>query len=157
MQAEYDPLAALRDIHLPKAVSFWPPAPGWIIITTLIVLLCSGLIWIGYRYLRRQRIKKLALQRLQALQAQYQQSHQGKEIVTELSILLRRVALAYFPRKEIAGLTGKPWLSFLQSHGQDCDFEQVGALLLSAPYQAQIKADLTPLMAVCLRWIKQRR
>ena len=24
-----DPLAALRDIHLPLAVEAWPPAPGW--------------------------------------------------------------------------------------------------------------------------------
>ncbi|MDP7406676.1 MAG: DUF4381 domain-containing protein, partial [SAR324 cluster bacterium] len=27
-----DPLAALRDVHLPPAVSWWPPAPGWWII-----------------------------------------------------------------------------------------------------------------------------
>ena len=31
-------LAQLADIHLPAEVSFWPPAPGWWILTALLFI-----------------------------------------------------------------------------------------------------------------------
>jgi hypothetical protein len=39
-----DPLAALRDIHLPEAVSFWPLAPGWWIALGIMVGLAVAIL-----------------------------------------------------------------------------------------------------------------
>lgn len=63
MQA--DPLAQLRDIQLPEAISWWPLAPGWWI---LIMFAASFLGWTVFRLLkhhrsnlyRRQAIKKIS-------------------------------------------------------------------------------------------------
>ena len=40
-----DPLSELRDLHLPAAVSPWPPAPGWWILLAFSVML---MVAIGY-------------------------------------------------------------------------------------------------------------
>jgi len=48
-----DPLAELRDLAQVEAIPFWPPAPGWWILASLIILaVVFGLrIW-RKRYLR---------------------------------------------------------------------------------------------------------
>ena len=47
----------LRDIHLPEASLWWPPAPGWWISLALILLLAwllpSLLRWLRHKPLRR--------------------------------------------------------------------------------------------------------
>ena len=34
-----DPLAQLRDIHLPEPVSWWPPALGWWLVAMTVMTL----------------------------------------------------------------------------------------------------------------------
>ena len=41
-----DPLSQLKDIHLPAAGGFWPPAPGWWLLTLLALLLIVALVWL---------------------------------------------------------------------------------------------------------------
>ena len=63
---QIDPLAQLRDIHLPPPISWWPLAPGWWI---LIFAGTFASIWLTktlvqtYRsnLYRRQALKKLGL------------------------------------------------------------------------------------------------
>ena len=53
MSNQGDPLAELRDIHLPEAVSLWPLAPGWWLLLALIaaVLGLSIAVWLRrYRF-----------------------------------------------------------------------------------------------------------
>ncbi len=151
-------LQSLRDIHLPSPISIWPLAPGWIV---LIILLLIAIIWISlraYRYYRRQQIKRLAMQRIQQLQMAHQKHTQPpQQIIAELSILLRRVALAYFKRADIAGLYGEKWLTFLDDTGESKSFRHpAGELLITAPYQKQVTAKLEPLLLMCQQWVKSR-
>lgn len=157
MPSDLDSLAQLRDIHLPEPISAWLLAPGWYLLALLLLLTLGGLAVWYYRYCIRTRVKKLALRRVHVLQQQYQETKQVKALIAELSTLLRRVALAYFPREDIAGLYGEQWLLFLQESGQNCAFTGAGAALITAPYQAQAIDDMQPLFELCLRWIKQRK
>jgi hypothetical protein len=49
----------------------------------------------------------------------------------ELPGLLKRVALAAFPRSEVAGLTGASWITWLNQNGGGTKFSRNSAWLLS--------------------------
>jgi hypothetical protein len=78
-------------------------------------------------------------------------------LATELALLVRRTALAAFPRERIAALAGPAWLAFLdRSYGGGGFSCGPGRVLDAAPYQptppnAQDSSALTDLVR---RWIK---
>ena len=56
-----DPLAALRPLHAPPAISWWPPAPGWwLLLAALAILGTAVLIYRRIRSLRLLRRTVLA-------------------------------------------------------------------------------------------------
>lgn len=126
----------LRDLHLPEAVGWWPPAPGW---WALAALLAAGLVLLLRRYLKARAYaaaRRQALANLGALTAEFDRHGDAVRLCAELSALLRRTMLAYAPRSEVAGLTGEAWLEWL-----DRDFDaprfrsETGRKLLELPYR----------------------
>jgi Domain of unknown function (DUF4381) len=154
-----DPLQLpLKDIHLPQALSWWPPAPGWWILLALIFCVAASAYWL---YQRRQRIKRSAVNmarvELDSLQSQYASHQDARQFIADLSILLRRLSISAFPRTETASLTGEAWLQFLDSPLQNTPFTSgAGRILIEAPYRPDVKeAELQPLIEVCHLWIEQ--
>ncbi|MCF6218340.1 MAG: DUF4381 domain-containing protein [Gammaproteobacteria bacterium] len=128
-----DPLAQLRDIHLPEAISGWPPAPGWwLLLATLLLLIL--LAWLSYRHYQRGAIKRASLRELEQLAHRY--PDQPQQLLQQLSQLLRRAALATQPQDGVAGLSGHAWLAFLDDFSDGKPFTQgIGQVLSQAPYQ----------------------
>ena len=87
---------------------------------------------------------------------QYYETHRDDQwLIQRLSVMVRRYALASFPRTEVAGLAGMAWLQFLDRSGRTNQFtDGIGHLLSSGPYQQQAvsAAELVPLVE---QWIKQ--
>jgi hypothetical protein len=106
-----DPLAGLRDIHLPEPISFWPVAPGWWIALGLVIVLAIAVLL--YRSARRRSLKRAALAELTGIEESYQRSSDVSQLALEISALLRRVALRRFLRREVASLHGEDWAQFL--------------------------------------------
>lgn len=151
-------LAQLQDIHLPEAVGKWPLAPGWyvLIVLCLLVILGGG-IYLRSRYLSAGA-KRQALHLLALYQLQYQQGASLQHISAQLGELLRRVALVYFPRVEVAGLQGEKWLTFLNHSAKGIDFYSVRRELLELPYHPQPQVNTLDLLFHLVKtWIKQRR
>lgn len=69
-------LEQLRDIHLPQAVHWWPPAPGWWLVAAMVLALT---IWLS-RYLqaryRRQYFRGETQDLLKKIWQDYQQNYQ---------------------------------------------------------------------------------
>ena len=59
-----DPLAQLRDIHLPEPVSWWPPAPGWWIVLLLSLAAVVLVIYYLRKYWLQRRYRRVALREL---------------------------------------------------------------------------------------------
>ena len=135
-----DPLAELRGYHPPDPVSWWPPAPGWWLLALLIVgLLTWVMVWaLGARRRRRlaRAAPRAALDELAALRAAHARDGDATAFARGLSRLLRRFALARYPRRAVAGLSGEDWLAFLDAHGGGGRFQAgPGRELLTAPYR----------------------
>ncbi|MCI0667112.1 MAG: DUF4381 domain-containing protein, partial [Methylococcaceae bacterium] len=56
---------------------------------------------------------------------------------------------------EIARLTGKDWLQFLEKTLDEPAFsEGPGKALIDAPYRQDARVDCDPLFSLCERWIE---
>lgn len=152
-----DALAKLRDIRMPSPIGWWPPAPGWFVLGFVVVLLvCLAAVWGGWRY-RHGKAKRQALNLLEQYVAEHQQHANSSLFSARVSELLKRVALAYFPRDLVAGLQGEAWLLFLNKTAKGVDFTQVRVELLELPYQASATSDISLLFEMSRKWIRQRR
>lgn len=148
----------LRDIHLPHPVSWWPPAPGWWALLFLCLLVVFS-VWF-FRLIKHKRsVRVAAFKELQIISNTFSQKRDAHKLVKSLSILLRRICLSYFPRTEVAGLTGEKWLAFLDNcldwgNVPDRFSQGAGRILITAPYQPQAVLHGEALLNLCQHWIK---
>jgi hypothetical protein len=161
--AAADPLAGLRDWHLPGAISWWPPAPGWWLVAGLVLV---TLLFMLVRWRRRRRqaaAARAALNELRTLRVQLGPALDGPAFAAAVSVLLRRLALARFPRERVAGLSGASWLAFLDATGGGEGFTRGAGLVLGElPYRDPdakpvSTQDLTALADLAERWIRANR
>ena len=157
MNPQVDPLAALRDIHLPVEPGWWPPAPGWWILG-LIAVAISVLIFRSISRRRRLRLpSRELLSRLQQLSAG-NESLNNYDALVEISGLTRRYVVTRYGRKQTAGLTGERWLQFLDRISGTNDFTQgVGKCLADGPYQGRADFELETLITSVERLAKRSR
>jgi cbb3-type cytochrome oxidase subunit 3 len=144
----------LRDIHLPEAISWWPPALGWWFLAVLIPLTIALIFWL-YKRITRKTAIKAAKKLLQQIRQDTQRDNSQK--VQDLSALLRRVAISTTARNECAGLTGQQWLEFLDRSVKKSPFTQgIGQLLANAPYQQSppTEQEISQLTNLCEDWLK---
>ncbi len=146
-------LENLRDIHSPPPIPFWPPAPGWWILATL-VLLCLITGWFFYQWQKKRALRKAALIELNQLEQSLSEHQDFSLFSAEISTLLRRIALTKFKQSEVAGLTGNAWLEFLDRTGQTDRFSQgAGKIIVTAPYQSTPDINSKKLIVIVKNWI----
>lgn len=92
-------LEQLRDIHLPQAVHWWPPAPGWWIVAALVLALTIWLVRYLQRRYRRQYFRSESQDLLKEIWHNYQQEHKqqaedsasaDRDFIEDTLTLLRR-------------------------------------------------------------------
>lgn len=148
-------LAQLKDIHLPDAIGWWPLAPGWYAIILLLFLGSFVIIFFLKRYYVRGLARREALKVVALYQQQYQNDANDKLAAARLSEILKRTALVYFPRKNVASLQGDAWIDFLNTAVKGMDFNRVRYELLTLPYQSTGSGDLSLLFQMAQRWIRK--
>ena len=147
----------LRDQHLPDPVAWWPPAPGWWGLLALLILLI-GLIWWGLRLYRKRRLRRAAFAELKSVDILYRENGDKLEYARRLSVLLRRVALSFYPREEVAGLSGEAWLTFLDravhgGEGHGGFTRGPGRALIEAPYNPHCEVNVSGLSTLARQWL----
>lgn len=138
-----DPLAQLKDIHLPEQVHNYPIAPGWWLLLMVMIIALFFTIKYFLRYRQARVVKKQALKQLAQCQT-----------TQEFSELLKFVLLHYFDRQVVAQLYGKQLLAFLSqqlAEKHQSKFLELADNCFDALYQnaqeekltAQLTASLT--------------
>jgi hypothetical protein len=146
----------LRDIHLPQPVSWWPLAPGWWLLTGLLLILIILGVYVHKR-LKQQAAIKVANKLLLAIN---QQNQDPLQTLVALSALLRRVAISTAPRTDVAALSGSAWLAYLDKPFPDTPFSLgVGRCLANAQYRQTLPADtdIDELFKLCSRWLQLQK
>lgn len=147
----------LRDIHLPTAVGWWPPAPGWWFLAALLIATGGFVLW-RYRSHFRERA---ALRALRAARAALDGGEQPVECVQRISMVIRRFAMSVAAGEPVAGLTGERWLRFLDSRWDRNTFaEGAGRLMIYGPYappERVDRQDVGALTDLCVEWVASQR
>jgi hypothetical protein len=152
MPDSQDLLNNLRDIHAPPPVSWWPPAPGWWVL--LVVIVIALLVW--WRVRRARPWRRQALRELQQMEQEFGTTGDVEACVTQLSVLLRRVALSVRAPVSAAALTGDAWLKYLDELGRTQQFSTgIGRVLISAPYARAEAVDVPGLIILTRRWLNK--
>lgn len=151
-----DPLHALKDIHLPAPISWWPLALGWYVLAFILGILLCVVGYRVYRWWQKGRARRYAINALKQLRVKYQAGIATERSLDEVSQLLRRLVLAYFPREHVANLQGEAWLQFLDGCvKRACFMDGAGRLLATGPFQALKEQDLSPVFDVTQQWLRQ--
>jgi len=132
-------LAKLRDIIIPDAPPFWPPAPGLWVAVGVVVLVALFVAWRVYSGVQKNAYRKAGL----LLVNEAKTAH-------DISVTLKRVALAAFPREVVASLYGDAWTEFLH---KTCPREYFQALRKP---DADTAAD-AKLIKLASTWIQHHR
>jgi hypothetical protein len=105
-----------------------------------------------------------ALGRLAGIEKELDKTGKGAPALTEIPFLVKHTALLAFPRKEIAQMSGEPWLEFLdKSYGGEGFTRGPGRMLPKLAYGSSrelqdISAEEINQLTVVLRqWIQDHR
>lgn len=157
-QAPYDPLATLRDIHLPAPVGFWPLAPGWWMLMGMVLLL--GLVAAIIEWRRRQTLGYQAACALRAIDRDTVGHRDARAVAAAATLLMRRVLVSKAGRPDAAALVGADWRQALGA-GMAGVPDEVVAFIAEAPYLPPDLPDAdrverAVVVASVRRWIRGR-
>jgi hypothetical protein len=141
-----DLLDRLIEAPEPPPVSMMPQTWGWAVLA--LILLIAGMVAAIYmwRRYRANAYRRYAVKELEA----------ARQDPAAVAAILRRTALAAYPRRDVAGLTGDNWLRFLDAQVSGHDFlEGPGRLVAEAPYR--VTGSQPALYSIAKGWVLRHR
>lgn len=143
-------LDLMHEIELPDPVSLLPQTAGWIVLAGWLLTLCVLLI-LRWRSARRgNRYRRAALDALNGIDIR------APAASAEIAIIVKRTALAAYPRTEVASLSGTRWAQFLtRTAGTEPLVAESAPLLARAAYSDDVAA--AEIIEPARRWVARHR
>lgn len=111
-------LRSLHDIAVPPPVSWMPQTWGWATVAAIASALLLLLALRAARRFHRNAYRREALRRLEEIEVEMASPDNRDHAIRALAELLKRTALAAWPRMEVAAMTGADWARFLDGTGE---------------------------------------
>lgn len=149
-----DLMALMHDLVWPEPVAMVPQTHGWWVLMGWSL----AVIWMIARRLllrrRAGRYRRQALAQLKSIAAGA--GDDPTSAAAQIAGLLKRTALAVYPREQVASLYGVDWADFLsETCGGDAAVERAAGQFAAAPYRGDV--DGRELVGPARRWIKRHR
>jgi Domain of unknown function (DUF4381) len=141
-------LSGLHDFYQPPPPSWMPQTVGWYVVVGLILLIVGWCLYYAIRSWIANRYRRAAVHELQLAP------------VTGMSEVLKRAALAAWPRQQIAFLTGDAWLQFLkESSGIDAFRRNPGNRIEEVALDSSVSSpsEEQELRRLASAWIRRHR
>ncbi|MEO0977581.1 MAG: DUF4381 domain-containing protein [Pseudomonadota bacterium] len=136
----------LEPVREPAPISMSPQTIGWVWLGLFVLVVAALLFWRVAQHRRRNAYRRAALAELS----------QSAPDASALALLVRRTALAAYPRSSVASLFGETWLAFLdKAYGGNGFSNGPGKVLATAPYQGETADE--PLKQLVKVWIEKHR
>lgn len=147
-------LELLQPVVVPEPVSLLPETAGWWVIAGwLLTLGLLGADWWRRRW-QANAYRRQAQAEIDGLLVQT--NLDGPTLAAGIAAVVKRTALAAYPRTQVASLSGDAWAAFLtSSSGNDPQIAAAAQLLASAAYRVDI--DPSQLADPARRWISAHR
>ena len=141
-------LDKLHDYYQPAPPAWIPHTIGWYLLFGIVALL---LLWFGIHTIRRWLANRYRREALREL---------AVATPDQFSALLKRTALAAWPREKVASLSGDAWLKFLSDAGTAESFQsapgnRIEELALRA--DSALVEDEQALRTTVAKWIRRHR
>ena len=166
---ESDPLAQLRDIHLPDTISWWPLAPGWWVLIILLGLVTG---WIIVKAVQRKRAnlyRRQAFAKLLEIEQSLIKNEPSAENLgaplVDIFVVLKQAANIAYPNQQASSLSIEKFIRFLQLSCTTSIFTDLPENLSAALYSSsdqQTQSSNTPalhamVLASAKTWVIDHR
>ncbi|WP_162180641.1 DUF4381 domain-containing protein [Shewanella mangrovi] len=145
-------LANMQDIQLPADIGWWPLAPGiWAVAIISLLLILFASIWL-IKVLRQRRQQRAAAK--EALVLLDQLDSDDPQLPVILSALLKRTAISYGQRQDVAGLTDDNWYHYLDQVLPEAERGQFANLLQHRYRRPGATIDGRQLLQLTRSWLQ---
>jgi len=152
-------LSQLADIKGLDQIGWWPLAPGWWALVAIAVVLAASAVMLAVRRAKYRRSWQYHAQATLTDMHDLLDEVNAREILRDLSSLMRRIAIRRFSRRECAGLEGNRWLEWLDRHDpRGFRWSTQGELLTDATYAPPgthaAPETIRPLIRAAQFWVR---
>lgn len=147
-------LELMHEIVVPEPVAWAPQTPGWWVLLGWLLAITALVIAAVVRRRRRNRYRREALAQLDAVAREPDML--PAESARRVAEIVKRTALAAYPRTRVANLYGNAWAEFLcESAGNDKRINEAATQLATAAYRPDV--DGKALIPPARRWVRVHR
>lgn len=149
----------MANISVPQPVSYAPQTAGWWLLAGLLLCVAGGTLFVWLRRRKANAYRREARQVLRSLEPRLAAAT-DEAVYRDLAVLVRRTALAAFPRGDVASLYGDEWLEFLDRTGGGDFAHGPGRAIATAPYdggKTLSTSERAALGTAVKTWVEQHR
>ncbi|RTR36815.1 DUF4381 domain-containing protein [Shewanella canadensis] len=150
MEATTNPaLASLKDIQTPEVIASWPIAYGYWVTLGLIIMAITVIFYLAKRRRLYAAPKRIVIAELKELDPNH------RELSSHVNTLIKRAAMSYLPREQVAGLEGETWHRWMNTQVKQPDPQL--QVLLDKRYQREglASGEGPVLKTLAHQWLKE--